>query len=151
MMFLRNLSNSMRSSAVARHLSTNPQRISEPVMKNMAPVVRTNVPHASSLLGPNTVSPSYDIKESPLDYQVSVNLPKNLRAGDLTIEIEKGAKALRITGDSADENGAHFSKRFSWGGIMDVDRLQTNMDNGRIVIQAPKVHYLNGNSFLNSV
>jgi len=150
MMFLRNAAKPMRSNAVARYFSTNPQRISQPVM-NMAPIVRTNVPHASSLLGPNTVSPSYDIRESPLSYEVSVNLPQNLEAGDLTVEIEKGAKALRLTGAANSLNGTQFSKRFSWGGIMDVDRLQTIVENGRVVIQAPKIHYLNGNSFVNSM
>lgn len=149
MMYLRNLAKPMRSNAVARAFSTNPQRISEPFVKNMSPVIRTNVPPAASLLAPTTVAPSYDIKESPLNYQVSVKLPNNLKADDLTIEIEQGAKSLRVTGDSADENGNFFSKRFSWGGMMDVDRLQTSTTDGNIVIQAPKIHYLNGNSFLN--
>ena len=142
-MLLRNLT--MKSQAtkaiVVRQLSTNPHRADPMVLAT--PLLRTNVPPAASLLTPVTAAPAYDIKESPLHYQVAVNIPKAVEAGQLTVEIEQGAKALRVTGSSSTDN---FAKRFSWGGTMDVDRLTTELQDGVLVIRAPKIHYLNGNS-----
>ena len=129
-----------------RHLSTNPHRVNETWDFPKA-VVRTNVPSTASVDFPITASPAYDIKESPLDFKLSVKIPEGLEAGNLVVDIEQGSKGLRITGDSPDAEGNYFSKRFTWGGIMD-ERLQATMEHGHFVVQAPKIHYLNGNSFL---
>ena len=138
--FAKPMQSQLIKSLAARQLSTNPLRAD---MVFDTPLLRTDVPSTASYTAPVTASAPYDIKESPLHYQVAVNIPKGIEAGDLTIEIEHGAKALRVSGNSARGN---FSKRFAWGGTMDVDRLTTDMKNGVLYIQAPKIHFLNGNS-----
>ena len=172
-MFLsRNMT--MRSQLVkslaARQLSTNPHRIGgmtqvphhaprrSNVPSNNADAARTandptsilytNVSSVAEHKTPVTAMPSYQVQESPLDFEASVSLPKNFGAGNILVEVEKGAKSVRITGDDA---GIHFTKQFGCGGILDLKQFETRFQDGRFFIHAPKIHYMNGNSSLNGL
>ena len=99
-----------------------------------APLFVTNVHSTERFTTPLTASPAYDINESPLHVECSVEIPKGMEASSLTVEIEENGKAMRVTGDSS---GKVFSKRFAWGGTMDVSRVQSNFANGNFTIGAP--------------
>mmetsp|Transcript_18638 Transcript_18638/g.35452 ORF Transcript_18638/g.35452 Transcript_18638/m.35452 type:complete len:171 (-) Transcript_18638:124-636(-) len=100
-------------------------------------VLLTGEPPVASV--PTTAAPGYEIKESANLFEVAMKVPHDLAAGNLKIEVEDGAKALRIVGDAPDAHGTHFIKRFTAGSALDVEKLQSNFVDGYFVIQAPKM------------
>lgn len=144
MIFIRNLTartQAIKTMAV-RQMSTNPQRIAP--FSVGSPLLRNEVPPSSSFATTSvTTSPAYDIKESPFSYEVSLKMPSGMKSENLAIDVEQGAGAFRVSGGADD---VKFAKRFSLGGVLDIERLTTTLNDGFLVIQAPKIHHLNGNS-----
>jgi len=105
------------------------------VDKIMHVLLRGEPPVATA---PTTAAPGYEINESATLFEVAIKVPHDLAAQNLKVEVEDGAKALRVVGDAPDANGTHFVKRFTAGSALDVNKLQSNFVDGYFVIQAPK-------------
>lgn len=131
-----------KSASESSPKSKSRQGVDEASVDKIMHVLLTGEPPVASV--PTTASPGYDIKESANLFEVAMKVPHDVAAGNLKVEVEDGAKALRIVGDVPDANGSHFIKRFTAGSALDVDRLQSNLLDGYFIIQAPKLQHLRG-------
>lgn len=103
------------------------------------PTIRTNVrptPH-----DPVTTSPRYDIKESPLEYGVDMDVPKEFTPEDVSVEIDPNTKRIHVTGVHREADRVqHFEKDFVSGHPLDVDHIQADLSDGHLHLQVNKVY-----------
>lgn len=89
-------------------------------------------------------SPSYEIKESRGTYQIAIDVPEGIKASDMKVELEQDGSVLHVTGErKTEENNrvlhTRFDKHFSMGPNIDVEKLSANLDDGVLVVKAPKI------------
>lgn len=85
----------------------------------------------------------FDIKEEDGNYHISVDVP-GVKASDMKVEIENDSKVLHIYGGrKVTKNGTttetRFDKRFTIGDNVDVEKLTANLENGVLMLTAPKL------------
>jgi HSP20 family protein len=90
-------------------------------------------------------SPGYEIHDSERAYEIVVDVPSEIQASDMKIEMKhnKGT-SLYITGHrEIEQDGSftrkYFEKRFSIGNDVDVENITANLSDGLLVIKAPKI------------
>lgn len=125
------------------------------------PVLRSELPSSFSKLVQS--SPGYEIKETENAYEIAMDVPPEIRAEDLNVEVVQngpsGQVALRITGERRsttssdasdkeidDKNKSstatsmmRFTKQFTIGNQVDAEHLQANFADGCLVVRAPKL------------
>jgi HSP20 family protein len=109
--------------------------------------LRSLAPHFRELLSdtPPTFGGmgGFDVKEEDGKYHISVDVP-GVKASDMKVEIENDSKVLHIHGGrKVTKNGSitetRFDKRFTIGDNVDVDKLSANLEDGVLVLTAPKL------------
>lgn len=88
----------------------------------------------------------YDIHESDESYQISVDVP-GVKINDLKVEVEGDDRTmLKISGgrkttnkETGIETVTRFEKRFMIGDNVDMDKLTANLEDGVLVLTAPKI------------
>jgi HSP20 family protein len=91
-------------------------------------------------------SPGYEIREDAGKYEISVSIPDGIDADNLKVEVENDGSVLHLSGrqTTRDENDEvvsdmRFEKRFSIGANVDTDQITANLDEGVLVLKAPKL------------
>lgn len=87
-------------------------------------------------------SPGYEINETDDKYSIIVDVP-GVRAQDMAVNLESGGRVLHVVGGRKIEKQGEvretkFDKRFTIGDNIDQDKLTANLDNGILVLEAPK-------------
>lgn len=87
-------------------------------------------------------SPRYEITDTDEKFQVAVDVP-GMKADDIAINFEEDGQVLSISGtrESSSENyrfTSKFSQSFSIDPAVDVDKFTANLENGVLIISAPK-------------
>jgi len=110
---------------------------------DMMPVLKKDLgAETTSLL---RSSPGYEIKESTGTYQIAIDVPEGIKASDMKVELEQDGSVLHLTGERKTEKNnrvvhTRFDKHFSIGPNIDVEQLSANLDDGVLVVKAPKIH-----------
>jgi HSP20 family protein len=91
-------------------------------------------------------SPGYEIKESDGNYEIAIDVPEGVDASDMTVELEDDGTVLHLSGErkSEEDDGRvisqmRFDKRFTIGTNVDADNIKANLDEGVLVLTAPKL------------
>jgi len=91
-------------------------------------------------------SPGYEIKESDGTYEIAIDVPKGLDASDMTVELENDGTVLHLSGEHKTEKEGgkvvsqmRFDKRFTIGTNVDTENIKANLDEGVLVLTAPKL------------
>jgi len=89
-----------------------------------------------------TTSPRYEITDTDEKFSVALDVP-GVKEEDLSIKLEEEGHLLSISGhrESSGENykfTSHFSQSFSLDPAVDLDKLTANLDDGVLVVSAPK-------------
>lgn len=87
-------------------------------------------------------SPRYEITNNEEKFQVAVDVP-GMTSNDISIAIEEDGQLLTIKGsrESASESyrfTSKFSQSFSIDPTVDVEKFTASLDNGVLVVSAPK-------------
>lgn len=87
-------------------------------------------------------SPRYELTDNDEKFQVAVDVP-GMTNKDISIAIEEDGKLLTIKGsrESSSENyhfSSKFSQCFSIDPSVEIDKLTASLDNGVLVVSAPK-------------
>lgn len=87
-------------------------------------------------------SPRYELTDTDEKFQVAIDVP-GMTTKDINIAIEEDGKFLTIKGarESASENyrfTSKFSQCFSIDPSVEVEKFTANLDNGVLVVSAPK-------------
>jgi HSP20 family protein len=88
------------------------------------------------------VSPRYEIKDSDKEIMISLDVP-GVKAEDIHVSIEEGDSVLSIQGRRESSDGTtttsrRFAQSFSLDPSIDLDRFTATLNNGVLVITAPK-------------
>ena len=88
-------------------------------------------------------SPGYEINETADKYNIAVDVP-GVRMQDMTVNLENEGRVLHISGGRKYEKDGvtretKFEKRFTIGDNVDKDKLTANLNDGVLVLSAPKV------------
>lgn len=90
-------------------------------------------------------SPGFEIKEDSETYQIAIDIPEGVQAGDINVGVEQDGSVLHVSGErkAKEENGrgfteTRFDQRFTVGQNIDTDRLAANFHDGVLIIKAPK-------------
>lgn len=89
-------------------------------------------------------SPGYEINESDNMYSIAVDVP-GVKAQDMKVELEHEGRVLHISGgrkveqDNGTTRETKFEKRFTIGENVDKDKMTANLENGVLVLTAPKI------------
>jgi HSP20 family protein len=88
-------------------------------------------------------SPGYEIHKADGKYMISVDVP-GVKAADISVQVEDEGKILHISGgrhvvkdDGKTTHTMKFSKRFTIGSHMDIDKLSANLADGVLTLTAP--------------
>jgi HSP20 family protein len=89
-------------------------------------------------------SPGYEIKENDGTYEISIDLPDGVQASDMTVELENDGTVLHLVGRQKVEeknmvSETRFDKWFTIGQNVDTRKISANLDNGVLVLRAPKL------------
>lgn len=89
-----------------------------------------------------TNSPNYQIVDNDDIFQVQLDVP-GVKVEDLNINLEDDGKMLTLSGSrEKSENGysytSQFSQSFSLDSTVDIDQFSANLQNGVLVVSAPK-------------
>jgi HSP20 family protein len=87
-------------------------------------------------------SPRYEITDNDNFFQVAVDVP-GMTANDISITLEDDGHVLSIQGSRQSKNNAYtfssrFSQSFSLDPSVDVEKFTAKLENGVLVIAAPK-------------
>lgn len=88
-------------------------------------------------------SPGYEITESEGKYKIAVDV-QGVKAADMTVKLEKEGRLLHIVGGRKIEKEremteTRFYKRFAIGENVDTDKLEASLEDGVLVLTAPKI------------
>lgn len=95
-------------------------------------------------------SPGYEVNEADGSITINVDVPKDLTASEMKVEVELDGTLLHLSGKKEYEkdgpNGTtkvlEFHKRFGIGPHLDVENITANFSDGVLVISAPKVDHV---------
>jgi len=92
--------------------------------------------------GFSEISPRYEITDDDEKFQIAVDVP-GMKPGDVHISVEDDTGMLSIEGsrESSGENyrfSSKFSQRFSLDPAVELDKFTAKMDDGVLVVSAPK-------------
>ena len=87
-------------------------------------------------------SPGYQIADDDEKFQVSVDVP-GIKSEDLSINIEEDGKVLTLSGSREKTTDGYsysskFSQSFYLDPAIDTDKISANLQNGVLVVSAPK-------------
>merc|ERR1711862_66691 len=90
------------------------------------------------------ISPRYEITDNEEKFKVALDLP-GVKAEDINVSYEEDNKVLSITGQrQAGNDDYSFTSKFSQSFYLDrtveVEKLTANLENGVLVVSAPKDH-----------
>ena len=107
-----------------------------------------NMPVIPSLLRDDDMqlmrsSPGYEINETNDKYSIAVDVP-GVRAEDMKVQLENEGRVLHISGGrKVEKDGAthetKFEKRFTISDNVDKEKLTANLNDGVLVLSAPKI------------
>jgi HSP20 family protein len=88
------------------------------------------------------MSPRYEITENDEEVKVAIDLP-GVKPEDVNVSIEEDGKILSISGfreSSGDRYSftSKFSQNFALDPTVDVDKFTANLQNGVLIVSAPK-------------
>ena len=112
-------------------------------LTDMMPVIKKDLGSINSTLLRS--SPGYEIKESSSMYEIVIDVPQGIKVADMKVELVSDKTVLHVAGERKDEEQGrvvrHFSfdKHFSIGSNIDVNNLKANLDDGLLVVRAPKL------------
>jgi len=86
-------------------------------------------------------SPGYEINEADGKYLISVDVP-GVKASDMTVDVENDGKVLHISGGrkvvkKGETTETKFSKRFTIGDNIEIDKMTANLSDGVLTLTAP--------------
>lgn len=86
-------------------------------------------------------SPGYEINEQDGKYLISVDVP-GVKASDMTVDLENEGKVLHISGGrkivkNGESTETKFSKRFTIGNNVDIEKMSANLSDGVLTLTAP--------------
>mmetsp|Transcript_11467 Transcript_11467/g.13875 ORF Transcript_11467/g.13875 Transcript_11467/m.13875 type:complete len:198 (+) Transcript_11467:130-723(+) len=87
------------------------------------------------------ISPHYEITDTNEEFKVSVTVPKELKADDITVNIKNDF--LTMTGETKTEEEDYkshfkFMQSFSLDPAIDKDKFEASLKDGELRIKAPK-------------
>ena len=87
-------------------------------------------------------SPGYQIVEDDDKFQVQIDVP-GVKAEDLNVDLEDDGKVLTLSGSrertkDGSTYSSKFSQRFSLDPTVDAEALSANLENGVLIVTAPK-------------
>ena len=111
----------------------------DPFKGFLMPVI-TNVPRSDDMTLLRS-SPGYEINEHDGKYLISVDVPGCKRT-DMNIDVEEEGKVLHIHGGRKILRGGKstetkFSKRFTIGDNVDIDKMTASLSDGVLTLTAP--------------
>jgi len=89
---------------------------------------------------PNFSSPRYELIDNDEKFQVSVDVP-GVKVDDIDVSLEDGYLTVRGQRMASSENSrftSKFSQTFSLDPAVDVDQFSASLENGVLVVSAPK-------------
>ena len=89
-------------------------------------------------------SPGYEIKESDSTYEIAIDIPDEVHASDMKVELEENGTVLHVSGERKVEEKnkvvqSRFEKLFTIGSNIDTSKISANLADGVLVLQAPKL------------
>lgn len=111
--------------------------------KDIMPVLR-NFPFDNEYKTLLRSSPGYEIKESSSTYEIAIDIPDGVDASHMTVELENDGTVLHLFGERKTEKDGkvsemQFDKRFTIGDNVDTESMTANLDEGVLVLKAPKL------------
>lgn len=112
----------------------------DPFKDFMMPVLSDNFPRTDDMMLLKS-SPGYEINEQEGKYMISVDLP-GVKREDMNVDLEDDGKVVHIYGGRKVVKGGEtmetkFSKRFTIGDNVDVDKISANLKDGVLTLTAP--------------
>lgn len=110
---------------------------------DMMPIIKKDMGNVNSTLLRS--SPGYEIKESPGMYEIVIDVPQGIKGADMKVELVNDKTVLHVAGERKDEENGRvvrqysFDKHFSIGSNLDVDNLKAILDDGLLIVSAPKL------------
>jgi HSP20 family protein len=85
-------------------------------------------------------SPRYELTDNDQEFKVAIDVP-GMTSKDISISLEDGFLSIKGTRESSSENyrfTSKFSQCFSIDPTVEIDKFAANLENGVLVISAPK-------------
>lgn len=87
-------------------------------------------------------SPRYEVSDNEEKFQIAVDVP-GVKAEDIDISLENDGQVLTLSGHREASSGSYqyasrFSQSFSLDPAVDVDQFSANLQNGVLIVSAPK-------------
>jgi len=95
---------------------------------------------ANRFMDQTMASPRYELVDNEEKFQLSVDVP-GVKMEDIDVSLEDGyltVSGQRLTSNDNSRFTSKFSQTFSLDPAVDVDQFTANLDNGVLVVAAPK-------------